>query len=95
MLKVRITLSEDSITSNSKVILGDNIKLYLMEGDVNVPILSSRLNNNLLEVDVEVDKELYDRLKFEDDRILDIVDLDMTVDGTQTLYWTYQGSSLI
>lgn len=95
MSKVRITLSEDNIKSNSKVMLGDNIKLYLMEGDVNVPILSSRLNNNLLEVDVEVDKELYDRLKFEDDRILDIVDLDMTVDGTQTLYWTYQGSSLI
>lgn len=95
MSKVRITLSEDNIKNNSKVMLGDNIKLYLMEGDVNVPILSSRLNNNLLEVDVEVDKELYDRLKFEDDRILDIVDLDMTVDGTQTLYWTYQGSSLI
>lgn len=95
MSKVKIKLSDDNIKKDSEISLGDKIKLYLMEGDLESDVLSYTVSGNIVDIEVEIPKDVYERLEFEEDRILDVVDLDMLIDGNKTLYWTYEDCDLM
>lgn len=95
MPNVKLLVSGKELTLDSEYSLGDKAVLYLMEGDIDSVVMGGHFENNILEINVVVDDKIYEKLKYEEDRILDITELYLGVNGKSCKDWTYEGFKLI
>lgn len=87
MNKIIIRLINNTLDKIETITTNENVKLFLMALDVDAKIINSEVVENEIRLTVEIDDDVYNMLDEEEDKIMDIIGLEVNHNGELTDGW--------
>lgn len=87
MNKIIIRMINNTLDKIETITTNENVKLFLMALDVDAKIINSEVVENEIRLTVEIDDDVYNMLDEEEDKIMDIIGLEVNHNGELTDGW--------